>query len=1275
VPELKFIFSDSWAPIPPTKHEFWWRKFVNLIGWHMALTPDVAGLSALMGNSPAIVALRETVRRLLPRLADTNRPPPILIQGETGTGKGLLARTVHRASPRNHAPFVDVNCAAIPETMLEAELFGFERGAFTDARQGKAGLFQAAHQGTLFLDELGLLPGVLQGKLLTALEDRIVRRLGSTRGEPVDAWVMAATSSDLAEAMRAGRFHDALYHRLSVLTLWLPPLRERGADTVALAEHFLARACVDHGLPERRIDDRARSTLTAYPWPGNVRELANVMERVALLTDGPTVTADMLGLGAMASAPTRGPAAPPERAGRLRDRVAGLEREQIAAALRQTRGNITHAAARLGIPVNTLRYRMQKLGVSAGIARSRRPAPRRVDAVGATAAAASSGVVRWQPRRVAVLQTSLDVGGAAASPAESTRAVEAVISKLRSFGGRIEELAPGCVVGAFGVEAVEDAVRRAAHAARAIHAALIRAREEAGAPARARLALHVESFLVGQAFGADAVLDVDAKRRAWATLDALIAITEPDGTVVSAEAAPFLDRRFELLRTRDLPGGARAYLLADAERAGFGVRGRLTPFVGRATELDQLRAWAAALREDRGLAVTVSGEAGIGKSRLLFELRQHVAAHGVRYLEGRCTSYGAPVPYLPFADVVRQLCGITDADDGETVAAKVRHTLAAIGLDPRERATTLLDVLNGSDAPEAGARELPARTFDTIRQLLVASSWQRPLVLAVEDLHWSDPGSEALLARLAPAVSALPILLIATHRTGYRPPWPPLTDGIELTLEPLSMEASRDVLRAAAEADRIPDAVVPAIVSRAEGNPFFLEELARAVGEDPSLVASGRVPATIQEVLLTRFARLDSEEQRILQVAAVVGRDAPLVVLRQVAQLDDERLHSTLARLCAGHFIREGMASGESGYTFTHALTHEVAYGTLATDERRALHRRAVEAIEAAYTGRLDEHRDQLAHHVARGEVWEKALAYFRASIDVPFEEYQAAWRAGAHDRALEQTRRDLVVAIEFKVFDSQIEVRIRRAIVYQSLGEYHRAIELLRENVRDLAGDVPETKNLQPAAARTLSHAWLAVALAELGELDEARRHAADAIAASFAGDDSCHCVASWAMGMAELLDGKPADAHGWLSRAVAHADRPAAADWMPAIAAALGHALVLEGRIAEGLARLRHAVADAEARGLVADHALRLAWAAHGEQRAGQSDRAEALAARAVDIARRCRERGHEAWALLAQANVAAARGDDRAETLRTQALELARSLGMRPLMHAASPAEGPA
>src|SRR5499426_2027450 len=230
-------------------------------------------LAALRGESDLMTAVRSQVAQLLARRPGGRRQPSILILGETGTGKGLLARTVHQAGPRRDGPFVDVNCAAIPDSLLEAELFGYERGAFTDARQAKPGLFQAAHGGTIFLDEIGLLPVALQGKLLTVLEDRAVRRLGSTRAEQVDVALVAATSVDLEHAIRDGRFRADLYHRLAVIALQLPPLRARASDILTLAEHFLARACADYGLSPRALTAEARDLLLAYPWPGNVREL------------------------------------------------------------------------------------------------------------------------------------------------------------------------------------------------------------------------------------------------------------------------------------------------------------------------------------------------------------------------------------------------------------------------------------------------------------------------------------------------------------------------------------------------------------------------------------------------------------------------------------------------------------------------------------------------------------------------------------------------------------------------------------------------------------------------------------------------------------------------------------------------------------------------------------------------------------------------------------------------------------------------------------------
>jgi DNA-binding NtrC family response regulator len=322
-------------------------------------------LPELIGESVGIANLRAQVAYLLGRQGHGRRLPTLLILGETGTGKGLLARAIHQASMRAARPFVDIDCAAIPETLLEAELFGVERGAFTDARQTRLGLFQTASGGTILLDEVGLLPRSLQGKLLKVVEERGVRRLGSAHTEVVDLWVLAATNVELGAAVRDGSFREDLYHRLAAVTLIVPPLRARNGDILILAEHFLTRACAEYRLAPKVLAPEARAAMLAYPWPGNVRQLANILERVVLLSGEDTViSAELLALPA-ARAPARGePSAQPEP-GHHRSVVEGFERERLLEALRRSRGNIAAAAAHLGLPRNTLRYRMAKLRIGA----------------------------------------------------------------------------------------------------------------------------------------------------------------------------------------------------------------------------------------------------------------------------------------------------------------------------------------------------------------------------------------------------------------------------------------------------------------------------------------------------------------------------------------------------------------------------------------------------------------------------------------------------------------------------------------------------------------------------------------------------------------------------------------------------------------------------------------------------------------------------------------------------------------------------------------------
>lgn len=326
---------------------------------------DSRPLARIIGDSEATRLLRTQVERLASMEPGQGAAPPILITGETGTGKGLVARAIHDLSPRASRPFVELNCAAIPSALLESEIFGYERGAFTDARAAKAGLFESADAGSLFLDEVGAMPLELQVKLLKVIEEKSVRRLGGLRVKQVDVRIVAATNSDLDEAVKAGAFRADLLYRLKVLTLALPPLRERREDILPLARHYLDRAARQYQRPKRFHPD-AEPWLLGYPWPGNVRELANLLERVVLLHEGDEVHGNELGLSGVA------------RPGRVVDvdasavrvdfsrggvSLAQIEKSLIVEALKVTGSNRRRAAELLDISLETLRYRLEKYGI------------------------------------------------------------------------------------------------------------------------------------------------------------------------------------------------------------------------------------------------------------------------------------------------------------------------------------------------------------------------------------------------------------------------------------------------------------------------------------------------------------------------------------------------------------------------------------------------------------------------------------------------------------------------------------------------------------------------------------------------------------------------------------------------------------------------------------------------------------------------------------------------------------------------------------------------
>ena len=319
---------------------------------------DPAG--ELVGDAPPMRRLNALVAKVAPTGAT------VLIHGETGTGKELVARAIHRQSPRAEKPFIAVNCAALPEGLLESELFGHERGAFTGADRSRPGMFEAAHGGTLFLDEAGEMAAPLQAKLLRVLADGLVTRVGARSPRSVDVRLLVATHRDLAAQVRAGTFREDLYFRLAVVPLEVPPLRERLEDLPALVEHLLGRACRELAIPRRTVDPRALEKLRSYSFPGNVRELRNVIERACILASGSSIgVEDLLMPGAPAAA--GGDALrrwvddlPP--AVDLAGVLGRLEELLIARAMEQSRGVQAEAARRLGLSRSDLHYKLRKAG-------------------------------------------------------------------------------------------------------------------------------------------------------------------------------------------------------------------------------------------------------------------------------------------------------------------------------------------------------------------------------------------------------------------------------------------------------------------------------------------------------------------------------------------------------------------------------------------------------------------------------------------------------------------------------------------------------------------------------------------------------------------------------------------------------------------------------------------------------------------------------------------------------------------------------------------------
>jgi transcriptional regulator with AAA-type ATPase domain/tetratricopeptide (TPR) repeat protein len=1015
----------------------------------------MAGLDDLVGESPPMAALRGNLARLLERISALQRLPPILIRGETGTGKTMLARLIHQASARSKHPFVEINCAAFQETLLESQLFGRARHAYTEAGSGGPGLFQTANRGVLFLDEIGDMSLALQAKVLTAIADGTVRRVGSNETERVDVAIVAATNVDLEAAMREKRFREDLYGRIAGITLEIPPLRAREADVELLAERFLVRECEKYGLPPRSLTAAAGAALRGYSWRHNVRELELLIGKIVVMGDSSPVTAEELGL------PRSAPAVPD---------ASDAARLELLDAWTRTNGNISRTAGELGISRNAVKRRLERwfphlrTGPRPGMPVPPSPSPGastpasgfpttagKPPAIAPSSAevatgpndaalAAESTGLRWERRRVTLLRVTLQ-GEGATSLAVRSRVLDKHVARVRTFGGRVDELSPRGLVAVFGLEADEDAPRRGANAALAILRTADRDRADGVLPTELSVGvvIHVARLLLA-GVGGNVILDEDGKIEAWRRLDELDKVSA-NGIALSEDAASFLGRQFEIV--------ARA----EHGRVEFRLVGRVptdrlltsTEFVGRHAELSLLQGLFERAREGRGQLVSIIGEPGIGKSRLVHEFVQGLTAGTATLLKGRCVSYGANVAYHLVLDVLRYACGVQEADPPDAIDAKGRAVLERMGVRNAAWAPYVMNLLRPNQdaaviglAPEA----VKDRTFDALQQLLVAQHERQPVVIVIEDVHWIDRTSEELIGALADLVTRTRVLLVCTSRPGAQLPWAGRSHANQIALAPLPAEASRRLVESVLSGRSVKADIMTTILGRAEGNPFFLEELVRAL-RDEDEPALGRVPETVHEVLSTRILRLSDADRRVLQSAAAIGRDVPSALLEAVCALPLGATRSSLSALQSAEFLYPTRLGADVAYTFNHALTWDVAYDSILEEERGGLHARIVDAIERLYEARSADHVERLAEHAQRGALWDKAIAYAR----------QAGLKAVAHSAyreaadhftsaltALRNVREDATA------LEQAIDLRLELRGALLPLGEFGRMAEVLGE-------------------------------------------------------------------------------------------------------------------------------------------------------------------------------------------------------------------------------------
>jgi class 3 adenylate cyclase/tetratricopeptide (TPR) repeat protein len=575
------------------------------------------------------------------------------------------------------------------------------------------------------------------------------------------------------------------------------------------------------------------------------------------------------------------------------------------------------------------------------------------------------------------------------------RVFDILLAEVHRFEGTVNQFTGDGIMALFGAPlALEDHAARAVEAALAVQAAMEKVGDEVERSRGRRIALRIglnTGLVVVGKIGDDLRMDYTAQGDTVNLAARLQALAEP-GTVAMSQATHRLVSGYfdcvalgpHTLKGKSAPVEVFRPLRRQARRSRLAVASEagLTAFVGREAELGALQgAWEEA-RAGRGRVVTIVGEAGVGKSRLLWELRKRVEARGGAWVEGTCVPYGQSTPYLPVTDLVRALLGFAEADPEREMDKKLTERLGVLGLDAVRLGPALRFFLSiGSpDAALTGLspQERKERLLEALRELAGAAARETPHVFALENCQWLDAASADFLAAASPAIPRWPALVILTHRPGAAVALGDSPVTTRILLRPLEGPEREAMLRAALGDTPLRPELLAAVAEKTGGNPLFMEEVARAVREaDPSGGAQAlRIPPTILDVLSARIDRLPEGAKAALQMASVIGRDFTQRLLARVADRG-EAIPSALAKLLELEMIIE-KSREESLYMFRQALVQEVAYQSLLVQRRKALHRLIGEAVEEVYGDRLSEHVEMLAHHFLQGEAWAKAVGYLR---------------------------------------------------------------------------------------------------------------------------------------------------------------------------------------------------------------------------------------------------------------------------------------------------------